>query len=230
MLYSIVIPCYNEEGNIHKLVSSFNEIYKQNNNIELILVDNGSADNTNKYIRENMKKHSFLNIVEVMPNIGYGNGIKQGLFNAKGDYMCIMHADMQSKPDEILKAIEYIETNSFPKNIFIKALRKNRPIIDRVFTFGMSIFETIYLKTFLHDITAQPTIFHRNFFNQLTDIPDDFLFDLYLYYKAKKMKYKIYRFPIKQYKREAGESSWNTGMSARIKLIKRVLGYSRRLK
>lgn len=230
MLYSIVIPCYNEEGNIHKLADAFNEIYKQYNNIELILVDNGSTDNTNKYIQENIKIYSFLRIVKVMPNIGYGNGIKQGLLNSKGDYMCIMHADMQSKPEEIIKAISYIENNTFPKNIFIKGLRKNRPFIDRVFTFGMSVFETLYLKTYLHDITAQPTMFHRDFFNSLTDIPNDFLFDLYLYYKAKQMQYKIYRFPTIQYKREAGESSWNTGMSARIKLIKRVLGYSKRLK
>lgn len=230
MLYSIVIPCYNEADNIAQLVNKFYEIYKNNSYIELILVDNGSTDNTNQLIKENMEKYDFIKLVEVMPNIGYGNGIKQGLLSAHGDYMCIMHADMQSNPDEIIKGINYLQSHNYPEKIFIKSLRKNRPILDRFFTFGMSIFETIYLKTFLHDITAQPTIFHRSFFYSLENIPDDFLFDLYLYYNAKKMHYTIYRFPIIQNDRMAGTSSWNTGLSARIKLIKRVLEYSRRLK
>ena len=47
---------------------------------------------------------------------------------------------------------------------------------------------------------------------------------------AKKSKKTIYRYKVIQHKREQGESSWNNGIKARIKLIKRVMSYSKKLK
>ena len=46
----------------------------------------------------------------------------------------------------------------------------------------------------------------------------------------KKKNMKIYRYKVIQHPRQEGESSWNNGMKARIKLIKRVIGYSKKLK
>ena len=49
-LLSIVIPCYNEDKNIFPLFDKINELLTRENNIEVIIVDNGSTDNTNKNI------------------------------------------------------------------------------------------------------------------------------------------------------------------------------------
>ena len=230
MMYSIVIPCYNEEQNIPNLISSFNDIYTSGYNIELVLVNNGSTDNSKEVFAKYEGKYRFLKIVDIVKNEGYGNGIYQGMLATDGQYIGMMHADMQSDPLEVTKAIKYIENNNYPKNIFIKGRRKNRPLLDTFFTCGMSIFETIYLKEYMYDITAQPTIFSRFFFETMHNPPKDFLYDLYLYYHAKKLKYNIYRFPIIQKPREFGKSSWNTGLISKLKLMKRVFEYSIRLK
>ena len=72
--YSIVVPCYNEEGNIFKLVDEFvkvNDALEQYG-FELILVNNGSKDNTVQEIIVCTKKYKFVRMVQVDINQGYG--------------------------------------------------------------------------------------------------------------------------------------------------------------
>lgn len=229
MKISIVIPCYNEEKNIKLILEEFKKISFGKYELELILVNNGSNDNS-KNILEEMKHHyDFLKVVDVVQNKGYGYGILEGLKEAEGEYMGWMHADMQTSPNEFCKCIEFIESDK-DKNIFIKGLRKNRPISDTIFTFGMSIFETVYLRKKLYDINAQPTLFNRKLYEKFENPPYDFSLDLYAYYKAIEVGNKIVRFPVIQKERIYGISSWNTGFKSRIKLIKRVISYSKLLK
>ena len=94
----------------------------------------------------------------------------------------------------------------------------------------MSIFETIYLNTKLWDINAQPNIFHRSFFKDLAEIPNDFSLDLFLLYIAKKKGYKILRFNVFFPPRLHGESKWNTGFKSKLKFIKRTIDFSSKLK
>lgn len=227
VLTSIVIPCFNEEKNIKALVKRFGMICREYK-VELILVDNGSTDHTREEIIKYARKYAFLVPVVVIQNQGYGYGILEGLKKAKGNYMGWMHGDLQSDPKvfcSMIQAAQY-ETGDF----FYKGKRKDRPIGDLMFTLGMSIFETLYLKQWLWDINAQPTLFSRKFYETWTQAPKDFSLDLFAYYRAKVAGLSLRRFPSRQFQRYSGTSTWNTGMAARLKIIKRVLAYSRRLK
>lgn len=230
MKVSIVIPCYNEEKNIPIILEKFKKIISKEYSFELILVNNGSQDNSMKVLKSNIEKYNFLKIVEVEKNQGYGYGILKGLQVADGDYLGWMHADMQTEPNEFNKCIEYVINENYPKGIFMRGLRKKRPIIDRIFTFGMTIFESIYLGKRMHDINAQPTFFSRELYEECDESPHDFALDLYIYYKAIIYDYKIVRFPVFQNERIYGVSSWNTGMKSRIDQTKKVINYSRLLK
>lgn len=228
-MYSIIVPCYNEEKNIKKLVKVFKELKEEINNLEIILVNNGSEDNTKEEIKKAIKEYPWIKAVNIKKNQGYGHGILTGLKVSSGEWKGWIHADLQISPKVFLNFIEIIESKN-RNNYFFKGLRKKRPIIDTVFTIGMSVFESLYLKTILWDINAQPTLLHKNLFEKLIDPPLDFSFDLYTFYKAKKNNYKIVRIPVLQYDREEGNSSWNTGMSSRLKLIKRTIQFSKNLK
>lgn len=230
MKYSIIIPCYNEEKNIPLILEKFKEISSKEFSFELILVNNGSQDNSMNVLESNIEKYNFLKIVEVEKNQGYGYGILKGLQVAEGDYLGWMHADMQTSPNEFNKCIEYVIKENYPKRIFMRGLRKNRPIIDLIFTFGMTIFESIYLGRKMYDINAQPTFFSRELYDECNEAPHDFSLDLYIYYKAIIYDYKIIRFPVFQNERIYGVSSWNTGMKSRINQTKKVINYSRLLK
>ena len=68
-LFSIVVPCFNEAENIPILVKGFNEEI-DNDDINIVLVDNGSVDNSSEVIRDLCETFSFLSSVKVVKNIG----------------------------------------------------------------------------------------------------------------------------------------------------------------
>lgn len=228
MKLSIVVPCYNEEKNIPLILNRFSEVIKRDD-IEVILVNNGSTDNTESVLNELLHKYSFAKMVKVDVNQGYGYGILQGLNSAKGDYIGWTHADMQTDPNDVIKALDIIEKENCNK-IFVKGNRKGRPLFDVFFTFGMGCFETLLMGQFLWDINAQPNIFSRELFENWKNPPYDFALDLFALYQAKKEKYKIIRFPVIFPERIHGASHWNTGLVAKCKFIKRTIEFSFKLK
>lgn len=229
MKLSIVIPCYNEGKNIPLILDKFAHVIKRSD-IELILVNNGSTDQSKRILFEAKEKYSFLRIVDIEFNKGYGFGITSGLKASQGEYLAYTHADMQTDPSDVIKALDLVEQQDFADQCYIKGSRQGRNIWDQVFTFGMSCFESIYLKKILWDINAQPNLFHKAFFAQLTNFPKDFSLDLYLLYMAKKMNLNVIRFPVNFPPRIHGESSWNTGIMSKIKFIKRTINFSLNLK
>ena len=225
---SIVIPCFNESESLQALVKNFSKKLNRKD-VELILVNNGSNDSSNSKLLNLKKNYSFLKTIKLKRNIGYGNGILQGLKKAKGNFIAWTHADLQTDPYDAIIGFQKYKKELSPKT-FIKGSRLKRPLKDIFFTIGMSIFESILLRKFLWDINAQPNIIHKNFFNTLNKIPLDFSFDLFFYYNAKKRKLKIFRFPVKYPKRKFGLSHWNTDFKNKMKFIKRTIKYSFQLK
>ena len=97
-------------------------------------------------------------------NEGYGHGIVCGLKACNGDFVGWTHADMQTDPGDLIKALDIIEAQGSRKDIYVKGNRKGRPLFDRFFTTGMSLFETVYMGERLYDVNAQPNVMNREFF------------------------------------------------------------------
>ncbi|EKQ50526.1 MULTISPECIES: glycosyltransferase family 2 protein [unclassified Clostridium] len=229
MKLSIVIPCYNEEKNIPLILNRFDEIIARDD-IEVILVNNGSKDQSQQVLDELLPQYNFARTILVPVNKGYGYGILQGLKACNGEYIGWTHADMQTDPKDVIKALNIIEESKENKNVFIKGNRKNRPLFDQFFTSGMSLFETVYLGKKLYDINAQPNIFSKTFFETWDNPPSDFSLDLYALYLAQAQKLKLIRFDVLFPERIHGASSWNTGLSSKWKFIKRTIDFSIKLK
>ena len=71
---SIVIPCYNEEKNINPLFEKIEELLNLDKNLEIIIVNNGSTDDTGKnIINSNLVREGKIIIHEIKENIGYGH-------------------------------------------------------------------------------------------------------------------------------------------------------------
>ena len=227
MRMSVIIPCYNEEQNIPLILDKFQKVMN-GEDMEVILVDNGSTDHTAQVLGEQLPRYPFAHTTLVPVNQGYGYGIIQGLSVAQGDFVGWTHADMQTDPADILKALDIIEMEK--GLIFVKGNRKGRPLFDVFFTAGMSLFETCYLHTKLYDINAQPNIFPRIFFDEWKNPPYDFSLDLYALYMARKKNLKVIRFPVLFPERIYGHSKWNTGFRAKWKFIKRTMEFSVKLK
>ena len=104
MRVNIIIPCYNEEDNLRRIRASFVAELSLVDEVEvrLILVENGSDDNSRALMSGADFRHRAIEIVEVNVNQGYGHGIKQGIRHGDADYYCWTHADLQTPLSDVL--------------------------------------------------------------------------------------------------------------------------------
>ena len=226
MKLSIVLPCYNEAGNLPKIYIVLSEILKEHSELEVLLVNNGSTDNSSAVFTALQKTHTLpIRVVTIEKNQGYGHGILTGVRAAQGEFIAWSHADMQTDPRDILAAYEKLKASANPEKTVVKGRRKNRPLLDEFFTSGMAALSSIALGQWLHDINAQPKLFPRSFVALLDSAPTDFALDLFFLYEAKKQGYTLLEQDVVFGKREHGEAKGGGTMKGKIKLIKRTLAY-----
>ena len=225
---SIVLPCYNEVKSIPTILKQYkNTINIDENAFELILINNGSTDNSSEVIAKELKnmEYKFAKTVLIKKNQGYGHGIMTGLKHCNGDFIGYSHADLQCDPEDIFRA--YRQLISYPdnKNTLIKGKRKGRSFFENFVTLGMAIFASLTLGKIFSDINAQPKIFHRSLLDRVMNPPKDFSFDLYILYIAKKHKIKIKSIPVCFKKRIYGQSHWAFDWKSRLFTIINTMRY-----
>ena len=229
---SVILPCYNESSNIVGIISSIKSALQGRNDVEIILVDNGSTDSTPQVLEQALQGEAIkqFKTYRIQKNIGYGHGIMEGVRIASGEVIAWTHADLQTDPADVLEAYKiFIDHPEYP-NCILKGRRVGRNPLDTLFTGGMSILSTLLLRKHLSDVNAQPKMFHRDFLEKLTESPTDFSLDLYLLFQARLHNFPILEYPVKFRKRLHGESKGGGSLKGKWKLIRRTLSYMLKLK
>ena len=211
---SLVIPCYNEEKNIKELLYQISKL-ENKFNLEVIIVNNGSTDNSASIIDSEKKLAKNLKVVTVKKNIGFGNGVKEGIKNATSNLVSYAHGDLQTNLEDVYKAYKIFESSNLEKK-YIKGSRKKRSILDATFTFFMSLINSIFFRKILYDIHGQPNLFEKSLIKSFDFLPDDMSLDLYMMLNAKKNDYKIIRFDVNFLKRKFGVGA-NENLLKKIK-------------
>jgi glycosyltransferase involved in cell wall biosynthesis len=106
---SVFFPCYNEEKNIKNTISKAIPVLKNiASKWEIILINDGSKDNTGKVLEEIKKQYpkEDIKIITHNPNRGYGAALKSGLYNAKYQWITFTDSDGQFDFSEISNLIE----------------------------------------------------------------------------------------------------------------------------
>jgi len=212
----IVIPCFNEAQSLPELLQRIKKCY--HSQIYFLLVDNGSQDGTSDFLK-NVELPMNVSTLRIENNQGYGYGIISGLKELKTDYVGWTHADLQTDPGDVTLFLGLINSGVD----FLKGKRYGRPLTDRIFTWGMSVFVTILFKKKMSDINAQPTILRKEIFNAWKNPPYDFSLDLFAYIHAAQNKCSVERVNVNFGRRKWGNSHWNTGLVSRYRFIKRTL-------
>ena len=231
---SIVIPCFNEAQNITKVLQKLKNLLNQKSFLtEVLIVDGGSTDQTPKELQEAFKDldPQKFKLILMENRRGYGHDIMYGLSQACGDVLSWTHADLQTDPEDVIRAFDLY--SNMDEDVFVKGLRQNRQWLESFFTFGMQIVVGFILKTYLRDINAQPKLFSRDFYEKhlKKSYPKDFSLDLYAMYQAKINRYRIQTLPVYFTKRLYGEAKGGGGSwKNRISLIKRTFKYILQLK
>lgn len=103
---SVVVPAYNEEGNLPLLTDQLQHVLKAYHDYEIILVNDGSQDHTLKVAKELHEKNPHIQYISLSRNFGHQYALKAGMDKASGDVVISMDADMQHPVDLIPQMIQ----------------------------------------------------------------------------------------------------------------------------
>jgi SAM-dependent methyltransferase len=95
---SVVVPCYNEVGNVDRCVT---EMKKFGSATELIIVDDGSKDGTAAAVKPEHNPDIDVRVISYSPNRGKGQAVKAGFDAAKNEIVMILDADLTTHPEEL---------------------------------------------------------------------------------------------------------------------------------
>lgn len=142
---SIVVPLHNEEENAPLLINRI-ENALQGKNYEIILVDDGSTDQTRQVIKS--LNNPKVVLIEFKKNYGQSLALAAGIDYASGDYIVTMDGDLQNDPDDILMMLQKAQTEDWDLVTGIRQKRKD----NIVRTFPSKIANWIIRKTTHLDI------------------------------------------------------------------------------
>lgn len=175
-LISIIVPCYNEEGNIEKLHLKIKEQMKKLDiNYELIFIDDGSTDNTLKAIEFLILKESRIKLISFSRNFGHQAAIIAGVEHCKGDCLIMMDSDLQHPP-ELIPEMILRWRNGYEIVNTIREDTKNLPRFKRHTSKGFYKLINIISKTKIEPGSADFRLMDRKVVNSFKEIGEYSLF------------------------------------------------------
>ncbi len=106
---SVVIPCYNEEESVERLLEEVHAALRPTGlRYEIVLVDDGSRDKTFAILQQHAKTDPALTVVTFRRNFGQTAAMQAGFDHARGDIIATIDADLQNDPKDIPRLIEQI--------------------------------------------------------------------------------------------------------------------------
>ncbi len=123
-MISLVIPVYNEEAIIDELLyRSLATLKEIDRPFEIIIVDDGSKDNSLQKLLEHRKNDARVKVVELSRNFGHQAAFTAGIKRSKGEYTVMMDGDLQDTPELIKDMFEKMKSGSFD---IVNGYRKSR--------------------------------------------------------------------------------------------------------
>ena len=121
---SVVAPVFNERDNLDEFISSVLKVMKaQNQTFELIIIDDGSTDGSEKLLTTAADNHLELRVLRLSRNFGQTAAIQAGFDVAKGKYLVTLDSDLQNDPKDITKLIKKLKEENLD---LVVGWRKNR--------------------------------------------------------------------------------------------------------
>jgi len=220
MDFSIILPAYNEGANLPSLLPDIKtNLNRLGINYEIVLVDNGSTDNTRSLLEVLKLEIPQLKTIRIEQNIGFGNGILQGLAVSAGEILGFMDADGQIAARYLVEAYQQLKK----ENLDLckgKRISRNDGYLRRLASKIYNRFFKIMFGGNFRDIGAKPKVFTRQLYEDIEPISKDWFLDTEIMLKIIKKKYKVGEFPITFPARLKGKSK--VRLSTLIEFLKNM--------
>ena len=196
---TIIIPVYNEIKTIEKLL---NRVFKISIKKQIIVIDDASIDGTSKILKKYKKKIDKLITHKI--NKGKGAAIKSAQKYIRGKYTAIQDADLEYKPTDLLKILNYIKKKKLNVVYGSRVLNKNKFKNTKNFTHLVRIWGNIFLTKVSNIINNQSLtdahtcykVFRSDIFSKIKLQEKGFAFCPEVTTKIAKKNYLINEIPI----------------------------------
>ena len=197
MKVSVIIPSFNEEKTIIKLLNNVNQ-QKKKFDLEIIVSDDGSNDNTKKLLKEN--KSLFDNLVENSKNEGKGAALKKGIEVASGDIILFQDADLEYNPedyDRLLKPFfnsnaDVVYGSRFSGSSAHRVIYYSHRVANFLITSLVNIFTNINFS----DVETGYKVFKRSIIENISLKEKSFGIEIEITMKISKIRSKIFEVGI----------------------------------
>lgn len=216
---SIVIPTWNEEGNIPALINRIDMVMKRANfQYEIVFVDDKSTDKTTTIIQKAAKKYP-ITLFTKKGRQGKAQSLLEGFAVTKYPLICMIDADLQYPPESIPEMVKKIAEGADVVVSNRQALHTS--IERRILSRGFFLIFGKFLHGFHCDVQSGLKVFKKEILERITLKPSAWTFDLHFLIQARDAGYMIETVDIVFHQRQSGDAkigllkaSYEIGLSA----------------
>ena len=228
MLITVIIPCYNENRTISKIIDKILSL--KNINLQIIVIDDCSTDGTREILKneisERVDKIIYHNI-----NKGKGAAIKSSIKSIKGDIILIQDADLEYDPMDYYNLLKPFKNEKikvvYGSRVLGRSIENKSTLIQKYRIIGnylLTKFSNLINNQKLTDAHTCYKVFDKDIFFKLNIKEDDFAFCPEVTTKLSNINQKIFEVPISYYGREY-EDGKKIRFSDAIKAVKVIIKY-----
>ncbi len=202
---SIILPAYNEEKNISKIIEEITDFIEViTHSYEIIVVNDGSSDNI-AYVAENISKTvNNLKVINFEKNMGYGYALKIGFERAKYEYLFFTDSDRQFDISNLWYMLPYIKEYDIVVGYRVKRNDKFKRIFA---SWGYNILCKILFNLKIRDVDCAFKLFRKSVFEKIHIESNRFFVNTEILAKARILNYKIIEVPVLHFPRKVGYST-----------------------
>lgn len=205
---SLVVPCYNEQDVLHPFMKELSRVLDELDDIqpEVIMVNDGSADDTLQIMRELAAQYGCVRYISFSRNFGKESAMLAGFAEAKGDYVAVMDADLQDPPALLPEMLRAVRDEGYDCAGTRRTTRKGEPPIRSFFARMFYRLINMISHTQLVDGARDYKLLNRKAVDALLSMPEYNRFSKGLYewigFRTKWLEYE-------NVERVAGETKWS---------------------
>lgn len=205
-MISVVIPCFNEEGNVKLIYDRLVEVLDYSN-LELIFVNDGSTDKTlenlEKIVKESKPK---IKVINFSRNFGKESAIFAGLEHARGEFISIIDSDMQQDPLYIKKMVDFLLKNDEYDSVAMYQEKRKEGFLSSFLKKRFYKFINKISDTKLREDASDFRTFRKKVIKDVISLKE--------YYRFSKgifswIGYNTYYMPYKVKERASGVTKWS---------------------
>lgn len=209
ILLSLIIPCYNEQEALRPFMEELSRVLPvlgDDVKAEVLMVNDGSSDNTLEVMRELEKSYECVRYLSFSRNFGKESAMLAGFAAAKGDYVAVMDADLQDPPALLPDMLRAVREEGYDCAGTRRITRKGEPPIRSLFARMFYRLMNVLSRTQLVDGARDYKLLSRKAVDALLAMPEYNRFSKGLY---EWIGFRTKWFAYENVERVAGETKWS---------------------